>query len=156
MAVGGATCTRSTPGSGNLGGRPRIVGLSVSETAETEARRGPQGRGSSESRDPPSPRGSQARRWMKRMAWVPLKWYPRITQSKIIILTYPGLCKSGYLIPTVIQLTPEYASPDILSQLVLCNTNLQNLYWDIPWYPDLPRVSFFQILVKNEENFSSV
>ena len=105
MAVGGATCTRSTPGSGNLGGRPRIVGLSVSETAETEARRGPQGRGSSESRDPPSPRGSQARRWMKRMAWVPLKWYPRITQSKIIILTYPGLCKSGYLIPTVIQLS---------------------------------------------------
>ena len=39
------------------------------------------------------------------MAWVPLKWYlrVRITQSngsKIIILTYPGLCKSGYLIQT--------------------------------------------------------
>ena len=52
-----------------------------------------------ESRDPPPPRGSQARRWMKRMAWVPLKGYPRITQSQII-LTYPGLYKSGHFIPT--------------------------------------------------------
>ena len=37
---------------------------------------------------------------MKRMARVPLKWYPSITQSRIFILTYPWLCKSGYLIPT--------------------------------------------------------
>ena len=34
------------------------------------------------------------------MAWVPLKGYPRITQSKIIILTYPGIYKSGNLIPS--------------------------------------------------------
>ena len=37
---------------------------------------------------------------MNLMAWVPLKGYPRITQSRIIILTYPGLYKSGNLIPT--------------------------------------------------------
>ena len=34
------------------------------------------------------------------MAWVPLKGYPRIIQSQIIILTYPWLYKSGHLIPT--------------------------------------------------------
>ena len=36
-----------------------------------------------ESRDPPPLRGSQVRRWMKQMAWVPLQGYPslRITQS---------------------------------------------------------------------------
>ena len=44
--------------------------------------------------------GSQAGRWMKRLAWVPLKGYPRITEYEIIILTYPWLCNSGHLIPT--------------------------------------------------------
>ena len=55
-----------------------------------------------ESRDLQPLRGSQARRWMKRMVQLPLRGYPRITQSRIIILTYPGLCtgKSGFCIPS--------------------------------------------------------
>ena len=64
---------------------------------------GGQWRYKEESRDQPPPRGSQAWRWTKRKTWVHLKGYPRLTQSRIIILTYPGLYKSGqcgHLIPT--------------------------------------------------------
>ena len=68
----------------------------------------------------------------------------RITQSIIIILTYP---LPGYASLAILsQLIPGYASLrlDILSSLILGYPNLQNLYRDILGYhPDLPRVSFF-------------
>ena len=42
-----------------------------------------------------------------------------------------------------------YPNLDILSQLILGypGPNLQNLYRDIQGYPDLPRVSFFQMII---------
>ena len=43
------------------------------------------------------------------------------------------------------HLIPGYASLDILSQLILGYPNFRNLYWNIPGYPDLPRVSLFQM-----------
>ena len=73
--------------------------------------------------------GSQAER-MKRLVWVPLKGYPRITEYEIIILTYPWLCNSGHLIPTYPwicksrHLIPTYSG---LSQY-------PNLFWVIPIY----------------------
>ena len=107
-----------------------------------------------ESRDPLPPRGSQARRWMKRMAWVPLKGYPRITQSEIIILTCPGLCKSGYLIPTYLGICKTRHVITTYGVLGYPNQSLRIRscqYQDIEDYPtypdsDLPRVSFFQMI----------
>ena len=74
--------------------------------------------------------------WMKRMAWVPLKGYPRISQSRIIILTYPGLYKtnykSGHLIPT-------YPSPEICKsrhlQVFPIYPGLSQSTKPIPGYP---------------------
>ena len=86
--------------------RPSIWGRSVSEKAE---RRDLVVRAGAKRSHKTSPcrkaarcgDESQALRWKKCMAWVHLKWLPRITpsQSKIIILTYPtgGSCTSGYL-----------------------------------------------------------
>ena len=108
---------------------------------------------SHETRRLPQPqRGSQALRWMKHMAWVPLKGYPRINQSRIIILTYPGLYKSGHLIPPYPwicksrHLIPRFPTYPGFS-------NLHFLYQDIPGYPDLPKVSFFQM---NQSTVNSV
>ena len=44
------------------------------------------------------------------------------------------------------QLIQGYASLDILSQPILVYPYLRNLYWDIQGYPDLPRVSLFQMM----------
>ena len=83
---------------------------------------------------------------MKRMAWVPLKGCPRITQSRIIILTYPWLYKSGHLLPTYPgicksrYLIPTYPG---LSQWSL--KPIQG-YPGLSWLAKLPRVSLFQVL----------
>ena len=62
---------------------------------------------------------------------VPLKGYPRITQSRIIILTYPWLYKSDHLIPTY----PRICKSTHLFQLIPGYPNLHFLYRDIqyPW-----------------------
>ena len=74
------------------------------------------------------------------ISWVlPLKGYPRITQSRIIILTYPGL-KSLAILSHLIQ---GYASLYIFSRLILGYS--QEYPCPQADYPDLPlpRVSFF-------------
>ena len=85
---------------------------------------------------------------MKCMAWVPLKGlgYPRITQSRIIILTYPWLYKSGHLIPTYPWICKSRHLIPTYPWQALGYPNLCFLYLHIQGYPDLPRALFFQML----------
>ena len=64
-----------------------------------------------------------------------------MTQSEIIILTYPGfkLCKSGYLVLT-------YPGICKSRHLILGHPNLRNLYLDIPGCP----VWFFKFQMEPE------
>ena len=59
--------------------------------------------------------------------------YSRITQSQIIVLTYPRFYKSARL-AILSHLIQGYASLDVLSQLILGYANKRNLYLDIQGY----------------------
>ena len=82
------------------------------------------------------------------LQWHPLllrlPGYPRITQSENIILTYPWLCKSGYLIPTYPWICKSRHLIPTYPRLFLSTKSIHRDR-DIPGYPDLPRVSFFQM-----------
>ena len=111
------TCTRSTGGCGSLGAGDLASGAyPCLRPREGATRPTGQVRRGGATRPAAAARRSGAE-MDETYGLSTSEGYPRITRPRIIILTYPGLCKSGHLIPSY----PGYASLDILSQLIQGN-----------------------------------
>ena len=81
--------------------------------------------------------------WLR--LWVQFLGHPYITQSQIIFLTYPWLCRSGNLIPTYHEISSQICKSRHLIPPGLSQFTKPIPGWDILGYPDLPMVSLFKM-----------